>query len=119
VTKPSQHKRSISAVLIPWALPNDIASIERYRVSWERTHGPTDLTKYYTSRWPERDIAVLYDSDFKAFFDGLPPFFQSWIRDKMDRSAAAGALDNMPDEYIRLYFANRMRGTGEDSCRGR
>ena len=113
-----QVDASISALLVPWATPEQLQELERHRVAWEAKHGPTDLTRYYTSRWPNDEQSRLYGLDFKAYFEGLPEYFQDMLRNRMKHAAAQGKTDDMPDEYIRLYCLNHMKGRG-DSPRSR
>jgi hypothetical protein len=100
---------TISSLLVPWAEPDAIAEMETFRIAWEKTHGPTDLTRYYTSRWPEKELAALYELDFEAYFEGLPPFFQEMLRDKVRRAAQEGYMDDMPTRYIQQYLRNYMK----------
>ena len=48
--------------------------LEEYRAQYEEIHGPTDLTKRYTSTWPIEQQAWMVEHDIKRYFDGLPPF---------------------------------------------
>lgn len=92
-----------------------LSELDQHRIAWEHKHGPVDVTKYYTSRWPIAQQNALYAVDFKAYFDGLPPFLQSFLRDKVSRAAHDGKMDDMPSEYIRLYCLNQMKGPGDQS----
>lgn len=109
---------SISMFLAPHVGADLLPDLEAARLTWERIHGPTDITKYYTSRWPLEAQRQLYDLDFHAYFYGRPPYFQDMIRQRMKSAATRGSIDNMPDEYIRLYCFNGMRNRG-DSPRSR
>jgi hypothetical protein len=82
--------------------------LEQYRIEFERVHGPTDLTKRYTSTWPLEQQNCLIRSDPKGYFDGLPLFFKAYMRGKMEIQARQGNLDDMPDPLLRLFVENQM-----------
>jgi hypothetical protein len=83
--------------------------LEEYRVKYEEIHGPTDLTKRYTSTWPIEQQAWLVQNDLKRYFDGLPSFAKAYLKGKMHMAARDGSLDDMPDNYLRLFVAGQMR----------
>lgn len=102
---------TLADFLFPLFKPHLRAELEAYRVEWERLHGPTDLTRYYTSMWPVEARSFLWKTDPKRYFDGLPPFAQDWLRDKMELAAADGSLDDVGDTCLRLYTRGHM-GSG-------
>lgn len=112
MAKHTPRKPTISELLVPWADDDQLADLETYRIQWEQRHGPVDLTRYYTSRWPSREQDTLYRIDFKAYFEALPTFVQDMIRDRVRTAAREGRGDDLADEYIRLYFHNHMKGPG-------
>jgi hypothetical protein len=82
--------------------------LEEYRVEFEAVHGPTDLTKRYTSTWPQAQQDWLIKNDTKRYFDGLPPFAKAYLRGKMEIAALDGKLDDMPDNLLRLFIERQM-----------
>jgi hypothetical protein len=73
---------SISCLLFPGLTAETYADMEVHRTRWERKHGPTDLTRYYTSRWPAAEADQLCEINPKEYFLGLPPFVQDYLREK-------------------------------------
>lgn len=82
--------------------------LEEYRVEFEAVHGRTDVTKRYTSTWPQALQDSLIKQDARRYFDGLPPFVKAYLRGKMDIAASKGKLDDMPEELLRLYASHGM-----------
>jgi hypothetical protein len=82
--------------------------LEEYRIEFESLHGPTDLTKRYTSTWPAAQQDWLIEHDVKRYFDGLPPFGKAYLRGKMEIAAGKGNLDDMPDAMLRLFIQKQM-----------
>jgi hypothetical protein len=82
--------------------------LEQFRINFEALHGPTDLTKRYTSTWPRAHQNWLIDHDAKQWFDGLPPFGKAYVRRIMEIEAGTGKLDDMPDGLIRLFIRGEM-----------
>jgi hypothetical protein len=91
--------------------------LEKFRIDFEQTHGSTDLTKRYTSTWPEAQQNWLLKHDIKRWFDGLPPFVKAYLRGKMQLAARDGSLDDMPDNMLRLFVSGQM--LLDDEVRGR
>lgn len=79
---------------------------------WENEHGPVDLCRYYTSRWPERERTKLFEADPAAYFDGLAAVMQSFIKGKFDQCRDAGKLDDQEPYYLRLYLSGFMNSRG-------
>jgi hypothetical protein len=82
--------------------------LEEYRIKFEAVHGPTDLTKRYTSTWPAEQQHWLMRNDIKRYFDGLPPFVKAFYRGQMEIQAREGNLDVMPDNWLRLFAKKQM-----------
>lgn len=110
--QPSRYA-TVTAVLVPYACAREVAALDLFRIAWEREHGPVDMSKYYSCRWPHREQEQLCKIDFKRYFEALPAFFQDFIRHETALAAKNGALDDMPDHFIRLYLGNKMRGTDD------
>lgn len=83
--------------------------LEEFRIKFESVHGATDLTKRYTSTWPEEQQDWLVENHPKQWFDGLPEFAKAYLRQKIQWAAQDGRLDDMPDEFIQLYVNRQMR----------
>ena len=82
--------------------------LEEYRLRFEAEFGPTDLTRRYTSTWPQPQQDWLIKYDIKRWFDGLPSFAKAFLRGKLEVAARKGTLDNMPDNLLRLYLSREM-----------
>ncbi len=91
--------------------------LEEYRIKFEAEHGPTDLTKLYTSMWPEVQQDWLLQNHPQQWFTGLPEFAKAYVRQKMQFAAEAGKLDDMPSRLIELFISRQMH-LGTDA-RGR
>jgi len=89
--------------------PKQRRELESYRIKYEAVHGPTDLTRRYTSTWPVEAQRWLWRNDVKSYFDGFPPFAKAYIKGKMELAAASGELDNELDEYVRLFVQGNMQ----------
>lgn len=87
-------------------------SLERFRISYEAKFGKTDLTKRYTSVWPNDQQDWLLENHPKLYYDGLPPYVQACIKESMRRANQKGNLDDQPDEYVKLYISGQMEGKG-------
>jgi hypothetical protein len=83
--------------------------LEHFRINFEALHGPTDLTKRYTSTWPRADQNWLINHDAMLWFDGLPPFGKAYVRRIMEIEAGTGKLDDMPDGLIQLFIRGEMK----------
>lgn len=82
--------------------------LEQFRIKFEAEHGETDITKRYTSFLPQEDQNWLADHYPKRYWDGLPPFVQAFLRNKMVAMHKAGKLDDTPAEALRLYLSGVM-----------
>lgn len=76
--------------------------LEEFRVEYERSHGPTDLTKRYTTTLPTSDQAMLLKRYPKEYMAGFPPFLVAWLRQRYHEASVDGTLDDHPDQFIRL-----------------
>jgi hypothetical protein len=83
--------------------------LEEFRVEYEALNGPTDLTKHYTSMWPQPQRELLFQHHTKLWFDGLPPFAKAYLRGKMEIAAKDGRLDDAPDKLLKLFVAGEIR----------
>lgn len=82
--------------------------LEEYRIRFEAEHGPTDVTRIYTSMWPKAEREWLFKNDTKRWFGGLPPFAKGFLRDTMDVMASEGNLDSVPNRLLKLYVSKQM-----------
>jgi hypothetical protein len=71
---------------------NERVALDQHRREYEAAHGPTDLTKYYTSMWPADAQQWLFTNDPARWMNGLPEFAQDYWRQKILSSAQAGQL---------------------------
>ena len=100
---------TLGDMLFPLSDPLARRQLEEFRLRYEAEHGPTDLTKRYTSTWPPEHRDWLSRHEPKLFFDGLPPFAKAFIKAKMQGAANSGMLDDMPDQYLKLFFSGQMQ----------
>jgi hypothetical protein len=89
--------------------PDKRRELEEFRIRFEAVHGPTDLTRRYTSTWPEDQQAWLLNNDPKRWFDGLPSFVKAHVRGKLEAAARKGNLDDAPDELLGLFVAKQLK----------
>ena len=105
-----QHEKTLAELLYRWvADANARRELEDFRIKFEAEFGETDLTKRYTSTWPKQDREWLAVHHPQRYWDGLPPFVQAFIRQKMLASQRVGKLDDMPDEALRFYLSGGMK----------
>ncbi len=102
-------KLTQAELLFPLPEPSARKQLEEYRIEYEAAYGPTDLTRRYTSTWPVEHQNWLITHETRRYFDGLPPFVKSWIKGKLLTAADRGKLDDVPDEYLRLFLKKEMR----------
>lgn len=119
--KTFQHQRperpkTLAEMFLYLSDPAKRQELEQFRKDYEALNGPTDLTKRYTSTWPEAEQEWLFQNDTKRWFDGLPPFARAYLRGKMEIAAREGDLDDMPDKLLRLYVRGAMK-TGPQRSR--
>jgi hypothetical protein len=88
--------------------PETRRRLEDCRIRFEAVHGPTDLTKRYTSTWPIAHQNWLMRHEPKRYFDGLPPFGKAYIRGMMENEASQGRLDDTPDGLLRVFIEKKM-----------
>ena len=100
---------TLAQMLFPLSDPEQRRQLEKFRLEFERVHGPTDLTRRYTSTWPAEEQVWLRQHDLSQYFNGLPTFAQAWLHAKMKLAASSGNLDGMPDAWIELFAAGGMR----------
>lgn len=94
---------TVAELLCPLGDADLHEQLEQYRIAYEKEHGPTDLTRRYTSMWPARERDFLFKHDPKAFWDGLPPFCKAYLRKQVSAAAIDGDVDDLPEAFIELY----------------
>ncbi len=99
---------NLSQLLFPIPRADLQAELEQFRLHWEAAHGPTDLTRHYTSTWAEPSRTWLFVNEPKKYFDGLPPFVQEYLWRKMRAAARDGSLDDAPATYMQLFVRGLM-----------
>lgn len=104
----SSEPKTLAEMLFPLLDPAEHRELEEFRIKFEEVHGPTDLTLRYTSTWPEFQQDWLIKHQTKQYFDGLPPFAKAFLHGKMKLAAQSGTLDNMPDNFLRLFVSGGM-----------
>lgn len=104
--------RSITDILFWSGIRSVQDRLEKYRVEFELEHGPTDLTKHYTSMMSAESEEWLLRNDPKRWYDGLPTFVQSYLSRHVFRVAARGELDMLNDPLIKLYIEGHLGNRG-------
>lgn len=105
----SAEPETLAEMLFYLSDPSKRRELESFRIKFEAVHGPTDLTKRYTSTWPTQQQTWLIDRDVRRYFDGLPSFVKAYLRGKMQLAAQSGQLDDMPDNLLTLFVSGRMK----------
>ncbi len=81
--------------------------LEIARQEWERTHGPTDWSKYRSPLSSSAEQERLFESDPQAYIDGLPPFMRCFLTGILRLATAEGYLDDIGnDRLLACYIAN-------------
>lgn len=89
--------------------------LEKFRSQYELKHGPTDLTRRYTSVWPIDQQKWLLAHEPVAYFNGLPPFVQGYIKEQIKQHIKEGNLDALPESYVNIYLkAHSLKLRGWD-----
>jgi hypothetical protein len=117
--KGSNEPETLAEMLVHCPDANTRHQYEDYRIKFEAVHGPTDLTKRYTSTWPVPHQNWLIEHDVKRYFDGLPPFVKAFLRGKIEIAASEGRLDDIPDNFLRLFIRREMTLDNEKPNRHR
>lgn len=103
------RQTTLSELLFPLSNENAKQELEQFRIEYEMAHGLTDLSKRYTSTWPEQQRQWLVEHETRRYFDGLPPFAKAYIKGKVMSAANVGKLDDVPDCYLKLFLQDEMR----------
>ncbi len=111
--------KTMSECLFFIADPKVRDQLEDYRQKYEAIYGETDLTKRYTSTWPDEHQSWLKQHHLKAYFDGLPPFVKGFLKGKAETKLRNGTSDDLPDDIIELYMNGEMVLDHEHRGRGR
>jgi hypothetical protein len=88
--------------------PGNRSAIEAFRVRYEAEHGITDLTRTYSSQWPDEMQDWFISHRYDLYFAALPPFAKAFIRQLCIEAKQRGRLDDAPQEAIRLYIKGGM-----------
>lgn len=104
----TEQPETLAEMLFHLSDPARRRELEEYRIEFEAIYGCTDLTRRYTSTWPEAEQDWLIEHDTRAYFNGLPPFAKAYVKGKMQIAAADGSLDDMPDCLLRLFVSGQM-----------
>jgi hypothetical protein len=113
-SNPRRSIQGISDLLIGIRDPLKQRALEDFRIEYEKENGPTDLTKRYTSVFPTDQQDWLLQHHPKRYWDGLPPYFQAYVRKQVESAAVQGNLDKMPDALIQLFVKREMEIGGEE-----
>lgn len=106
--------RSIADMLLPLSSEQQQADLELFRVRYEREHGPTDLTRRYTSTWPTALQQSLFAHEPQAWFDGLPPFAKAFLVEQVRSHVDQGLLQ--PTDMNNIRLTSIRVGTDANDC---
>ena len=81
--------------------------LENFRIEYEKTNGPTDLTKRYSSTLPSEMQEWLLSEYPERYWDGLPQFAQAFFMERLRNAANLGELDTLPSHLLRMYISKR------------
>lgn len=101
---------TLAELLFRLSTPDLRNTLERFRVKYEASHGPTDLTRRYTSMWETKDQEFMLNNFPKEYFDGLPPFVKAFYREQLGQRAKEGRLDDAHPKFIELFVRGQMHG---------
>lgn len=80
--------------------------LEAFRVKYEADHGPTDLTKNYTTRWPveQQQWMLNHDSSTReAWMQGVPPFVRAFLQKEINDAGKRGEVESTTLRWVRDY----------------
>ena len=100
--------RTISDHLAYFPHPQTRATVEEFRLAWERENGPVDLTRRYTSQLPPDEADWLIEHDPKRYFDGLPEFVKWYLRELFKANARNGSLDSITSPLMIVFVSGGM-----------
>ncbi len=103
-----RQPETVAELFVYLSDPDKRRELEEFRVEYEALNGPTDLTRNYTSMWPQAKREWLFEHHTKLWFEGLPPFAQAYLRGKMKIAAKDGRLDDTPEKLLKLFVAGEM-----------
>jgi hypothetical protein len=103
-----QEQKALAEMFFRLSDPCARRELEEFRIKFESEFGETDITKHYTSFLPKEDQNWLMQHHPKRYWDGLPPFVQAFLRNRMVAAQRIGKLDDTPDEPLRLYLSGGM-----------
>jgi len=112
------HERfTIAGLLAQFPTPELNRELDKFRINFEARFGETDLTKRYTSTWPQDQQEWLLANHPRRYWLGLPPFVQAFMKEKMRMAQRAGKLDDMPESFLALYLNGNMDISGDRPTR--
>lgn len=111
-------RETLANILCPFDNADLRRRLEAFRIEFEEQHGPTDLTRRYTSMYPVEQGLWMQRYHPTEYWNGLPPFAQAFLKDLLSSQGRVGSLDDCHDALLRLYVAGVMRGDdGRGQCR--
>ena len=110
--EPNRSSKTLAELLVYLDTPALRRELEEFRIKYESKFGETDLTKRYTCTWPLEDQNWLVEHHPKRYWNGLPPFAQAYLKEKMRSVPRKGKLDDMPATLLRLYLTGQMEVDG-------
>lgn len=100
--------QTIAETLLYLRDPRKRIELEKFRLDYEAYHGPTDLTKRYTSTWPSEQQEILRKADIRLYIEGFPPFAKEYLKQLMIERKKIGRLDDTPDDILELFLSGEM-----------
>jgi hypothetical protein len=100
--------QTLAELLLYLPTPRRRQELEEYRIAYEAQFGETDLKTYYVSMWPKEQREWLLEHHPKRYWDSLPPFIQSYFKEKMKAVHREGKLDDAPHSFLSLYLKQQM-----------
>ena len=91
--QPKSRSRTVAELLCYFPDHNQRQELEVFRAHHEIAHGPTDMTRRYTSTFPTHLQQWLFENQPQRWFDGLPDFVQAFLTDKIAAMLKDGQID--------------------------
>ncbi len=101
------NEMNVTKLLINYDDPVRDKLLDDHRKKYETIHGPTDLTKNYTTMWPFEKQEWLIKNEPQRYVDGMPPFAKDLAIRQAEALAKKGALDTAPSAFIQLLIQEK------------
>ncbi len=101
---------TITELLCYLPTPDQRAELDQFRIKFETEHGPTDLTKNYTTRWPQdqqRWLLAHSAETREAWLRGAPDFVREYFKQVVNAALDRGEI---PGSVSTIQWIQRLVG---------